>query len=203
MCSARTERVHAKHFILVSVQGASPDHPMELARMKYRAEQELMASGLAWTIIRPSAYMETWSHVIGEPLITSGKTRIFGRGTNRINFVSVHDVAQFIEHTIADPAMQGVAVDVGGPEKLGLRQFVQTSQTVTGKAGAVSAVPRPMMRVMSVLMRPINPALSRQIQAGVVMDTRDMTFDPADLERRYPSIPLTGLAEVIRRDYPS
>lgn len=58
-----------------------------------------------------------------------------------------------------------------------------------------------MMRVMSVLMRPINPALARQIQASVVMDTGDMTFDAADLSSRCPSIPLTRLAEVVRRDY--
>jgi hypothetical protein len=60
-----------------------------------------------------------------------------------------------------------------------------------------------MMRLMSTLMRPINPMLARQIQAGVVMDTHDMTFAPADLERRYPSIPLTSLTEVVRRDYVS
>jgi NADH dehydrogenase len=68
----------AECFILVSVQGAAPDHPMELARMKYLAEQELKASGLAWTIIRASAFMETWAALIGEPLIKTGKTRIFG-----------------------------------------------------------------------------------------------------------------------------
>jgi uncharacterized protein YbjT (DUF2867 family) len=113
----------------------------------------------------------------------------------------VHDVARFIERAVTDPAMRGVAVDVGGPENLSFRQFVETIQTVTGKTGEVNAVPLPMMRVLSVLMRPVNPTLARQIQAGVVMDTRDMTFDPADLVRRYPSIPLTSLAEVVRRDY--
>jgi uncharacterized protein YbjT (DUF2867 family) len=46
-----------EHFVLVSIQGAAPDHPMELFRMKYLAEEELKASGLAWTIIRPTAYM--------------------------------------------------------------------------------------------------------------------------------------------------
>ena len=50
-------------------------------------------------------------------------------------------------------------------------------------------------------MRPVNPTLARQIQAGVVLDTHDMSFDPADTDRRHPSIPLTSLAEVVRRDY--
>jgi hypothetical protein len=52
-----------------------------------------------------------------------------------------------------------------------------------------------------VLMRPVNPTLARQIHAGVVMDTQDFSFDPSETERRYPSIPLTSLAEVVRRDY--
>jgi hypothetical protein len=97
--------------------------------------------------------------------------------------------------------MRGVALDVGGPENISLRQFVETVQSVTGKTGAVSAVPLPMMRVMSVLMRPINPMLARQIGAGVVMDTSDMSFDSTDIERRYSSIPLTSLTQVVRRDY--
>ena len=64
-----------EHFVLVSIQGAAPDHPMELFRMKYLAEEELKASGLAWTIVRPTAYMETWAALIGEPLLESGRTR--------------------------------------------------------------------------------------------------------------------------------
>ncbi len=189
------------HFILVSIQGAAPDHPMELFRMKHLAEEELKASGLTWTIIRPTAYMETWATLIGEPLLKSGRTRIFGRGNNPINFVSAHDVARFVELAVVDPAMRGEVVEVGGPENLTMEQFAQTFEAVSGKAGKVSYVPLPMMRLMSVLMRPINPTLARQIHAGVVMDTHDSSFDPSETIRRYPQVPLTSLAEVVRRDY--
>jgi hypothetical protein len=58
-----------------------------------------------------------------------------------------------------------------------------------------------MMRLMAVAMRPVNAMLARQIQAGVVMDTQDMTFDPSAMRSRYPSLSYTSLAEVIRRDY--
>jgi len=192
-----------QHFILMSVHGASPDHPMELFRMKYAAEQELRRSGLAWTIIRATAFMETWSKLLGEPLLNSGKTRVFGRGTNPINFVSAHDVARFVELAVIDPAMQSSTVDVGGPQNLSMRQFAETFKTVAGNAGAINSVPLPIMRLMAVLLRPIKPAVARQIQAGVVMDTHDMTFDPSETSRRYPSAPLTTLAEVVRRDYSS
>ena len=191
----------AEHFILVSIQGASPDHPMELHRMKYLAEQELKASGLAWAIIRPTAYMETWAGVIGEPLLKSGRTRIFGRGDNPINFVSAHDVARFVELAVLDPAMCGEVVEVGGPENLSMKQVAQIFETVTGKAGKKSHMPLPMMRLMSVLMRPVNPTLARQAQAGVVMDTHDFSFDSSEISHRYPSISPTSLADVVRRDY--
>jgi uncharacterized protein YbjT (DUF2867 family) len=193
--------VAAEHFILVSIQGAAPDHPMELFRMKYVAEQELRASGLAWTVIRPTAYMETWARLIGEPLLATGRTRIFGRGTNPINFISVYDVARFVELAVVDPAMRGEIVEVGGPENLSMRQVARTFETVTGKTGRKSYVPLPMMRLMAVLMRPVNPTLARQVHAGVVMDTYQMSFDSSETTRRYPSIPLTTLAEVVRRDY--
>jgi uncharacterized protein YbjT (DUF2867 family) len=189
------------HFILVSIQGAAPDHPMELFRMKYQAEQELKASGLTWTIIRPTAYMETWGTLIGEPLLKTGRTRIFGRGNNPINFVSAHDVARFVELAVLDPAMRGEVVEVGGPENFSMKQVAQTFEAVTGKEGKMSHVPLPMMRLMSVIMRPVNPMLARQIQAGVVMDTYDFSFDPSETIRRYPSIPPMSLAEVVRRDY--
>ena len=38
-----------------------------------------------------------------------------------------------------------------------------------------------MMRLAAVLMRQLNPTLARQIRAGVVMDTHDMSFDPSPI----------------------
>jgi uncharacterized protein YbjT (DUF2867 family) len=190
-----------EHLILLSVHGAAADHPMELFRMKYAAEQDLRASRLAWTIIRPTAYMETWAMLIGEPLIETGKTRLFGRCRNPINFVSAADVARFVELAVVDPNLRGSEVEVGGPENLTMRQFERSFEAGIGKEGTVSQIPLPMMRLMSMLIRPVNPTLARQIQAGVVMDTRDMSFDPAETSQRYPSIEPITLAAMIQRDY--
>lgn len=191
----------AEHLVLLSAQGAAPDHPMELYRMKLRAEEALRASGLAWTILRASAFMETWAVLVGEPLLRTGKTTLFGRGRNPLNFVSAHDVAAFVELAVTDPAMRGAAVDVGGPENLTFREVVATFERETGRRGATRHVPLPVMRAASVLMRPFHPGLARQIQAGVVMDTHGMSFDGAERGRSYPSIPLTTLAQVVRRDH--
>jgi NADH dehydrogenase len=191
-----------EHFILLSVCQAASDHPIELFRMKNRAEEELRASGLAWTIIRPTAYLETWVGLLGAPLLHTGSTRIFGRGENPINFVSARDVAHLVDLAVADHAMRGATVDVGGPENLTTKEVVETFQTLTGTRGKVRHIPLPMMRVMSALMKPFDPTMARLIEAAVVMDTRDMTFDPSETHRRYPSISATSLADVVRKDYP-
>jgi uncharacterized protein YbjT (DUF2867 family) len=190
-----------EHFIMMSIHGAAPDHPMELFRMKYLAEQEVRGSGLAWTIIRPTAYMETYLDLIAKPLLKSGKTRIFGRGANPINFVSVHDVAALVEEAVVDPHMRGRAIDIGGPENLTMEQLAELVQEVTGKTGSVGHVPLPMMRVMATVARPVNGTLARQIQAGVVMDTRDMAFTGARTGEEGAPRPLSHLTDVIRREY--
>jgi uncharacterized protein YbjT (DUF2867 family) len=197
--AARTAGV--EHFILVSVHGAAPDHPMELFRMKYLAEQELRESGLAWTIIRPTAFMETWATIVGKPLLESGRTRVFGRGNNPINFVSADDVARYVELAVVDEGLRGGPMEVGGPENLTMNQFAGTFEVLTGKEGKKSHVPLPVMRLMAVLIRPVNPTLARQVQAGVVMDTQDMSFDPQETDSRRESVPPTSLAEIVARNF--
>jgi uncharacterized protein YbjT (DUF2867 family) len=190
-----------EHLVLVSVWGASPDHAMDLMRMKYTAEQDLKGSGLAWTIVRPSAYMETWCEVLGRPLLQRGKTKLFGRGRNPINWVSTSDVARFVELAIIDPAMRGVTIDVGGPENMTMSEFVEVFRTQTASIGGVGHVPLAAMRLMAMAMRLLNPSMARQIQAGIVMDTRLQAFDAVQTRQRYPSIPVTRLTDVVRRDF--
>jgi uncharacterized protein YbjT (DUF2867 family) len=198
---AAAERHGVERFVLVSVLGASPEHPMELARMKHLAEEKLRQSKLSWTILRPAAFTETFQEVLCAPLLANGKTALFGRANNPINFVSVHDVARFVELAATDPALAGEAIDLGGPENLSLLELVDSFRTAVGVTGKVSHIPLTMMRFLSYAARPFNPTFARMVQGGVVMDTTNMTFDATALTKRFPGIPLTTASEVARRDY--
>ncbi len=192
-------RAGVEHVVLLSIQGATADHPMELFRAKCAAEEALRASTLAWTILRPTAYMETWAALVGVPLLTNGATRIFGGGRNPINFVSAADVAQFVALAVSDPSLRNTQIDIGGPENLTMHQVVATFQSVSGRSGKVNMVPLPVLRVASVLMRLFNPTLARQMQGAIVMDTRNMAFDAAPTRRQYPAITSTSVADVARQ----
>jgi NADH dehydrogenase len=183
--------------VLTSIVGASPDSPVDLFRMKHAAEAHLRESGVPWTIVRATAFFETWIGLLEQTAGRSGRPMVFGRGDNRINFVSADDVAALVERAVTDPATRGRSIDIGGPEDLSFNQLAAAVQTAAGRTGAPRHVPRPMLRAMSVLMRPIKPELARQSQAAVLMDTADMTFDTTSTRASYPELPQTTLSDLL------
>ena len=189
----------AEHAILISIKWAAPDSPMDLARMKWVAEEDLKATRLAWTILRPSCLMETWTKLIGRPLLKTGKTTIFGHGKRATNFVSALDLARFVELAVVDPGLRGQTIDVGA-ENLTLDQFIETFAGIYGVPPSTSHFPLPVMRVMAHAMRPFNLVMARHVQTGVVIHTRDTSFDAIETRRRFPSIPVTTLADLLRHE---
>ncbi len=187
-----------KHFVFVSVQGASPDSPLEFFRIKYRTEEYLRASGLSFTILRPSAFMDLWAQLVGQPIVEQGKTTIFGCGTNPINFVAVEDVARFVRIALEDSRARNRVIEVGGPGNLTLNQVAEVFERASGRQAKKRHIPLPMMRVMAILMQPIHPALSRQIRAGIYMDTANLRYDMTETANAF-GIQLTSLEEVASR----
>ena len=175
---------------------------MSLHRAKYAAEQALQTTGVQWTIIRPAAYLETWIAIIGAKLASNGQTLVFGPGRNPINFVSAHDVAAVAALAVHDRSLHGQVLEVTGPENLPFTQLAERLITASGQPGRIRHVPLAMLRVMSVLARPVSPVFARQAQAAVVMNTTDMTADVAAIRDRFPSVPATTLDEVLRRQPP-
>jgi NADH dehydrogenase len=179
--------------VLVSVVGASPGHPIGLFRAKHAAEEALRASGLPWTIVRATAFMETWATIMGRPLQASGKVLVFGHGDNPINFVSATDVAALVELAVTDPGLRDQVLEIGGPDNLSFNQVAVILQEATGRHGTVRHIPRPALQAMAWLTTAIRPALARQARAALAMDTLDLTFDPAPARRAFPGLPNTDM----------
>jgi uncharacterized protein YbjT (DUF2867 family) len=186
-------------FVMLSIHDAGPRHPMQLFRDKWAAEEALRASGLPWTVIRPTAYLETWLGLVGGPLVETGRTRIFGTGRNPINFVSVLDVARFVQLAIADSSLRQTAIEVPGMDNLTLDQLAALAETASGRSGRKDHVPRPMMRAVRLGTLVFKPTLSALVDAALVMDTTDMTVDGPAVRAAHPSIQLTAASEVASR----
>jgi uncharacterized protein YbjT (DUF2867 family) len=150
--------------ILLSVVGASLEHPMELFRAKYAAEQYLRSSDVRWTIVRATAFVQLWAEIMAKPIV-------LGRGENPINFVSAGDVAGVVERAVMDSSLRGKVLEVGGPQNLTFNELAELLQRIRGRPARIRHVPRWLLRSMA--------PVTRQASAAVAMDTIDMTFDVA------------------------
>jgi len=185
--------------VLLSVIGARADHPMELFRAKHAAEQRLIRSTVPWTIVGATAFLELWATIMGDSLRKSGKALVFGRGTNPINFVAVGDVAAYVETAVVNPAHRGQRIDVGGPENVTFDDLAGRVARALSRSARLRHIPRPMLRAMASLARPVSAVASRQASAALVMDSMDMTFDDSALRRLFPEQPCTSIDDGLRR----
>jgi uncharacterized protein YbjT (DUF2867 family) len=183
--------------VLMSIVGASAQHPIELFRMKYVAEEYLRASGAPWTIVRATAFAEFWLDLLDQTATTSGRPVIFGRGGNPINFVSVSDVAALVERVLVDPSTRGATFEIGGPQNLSFNELAAGLQRASKRTATARHVPRAILRVLAAVLRPVQPNRARQIRAALAMDSIDLTFIATDLHRRFPELPVTSLADIL------
>jgi uncharacterized protein YbjT (DUF2867 family) len=185
-------------FVYVSVFGAAPDGPGVLWTTKYRVEEYLKASGLTYTILRPGPFMEMWGSLLGGPVLAKGKTTVFGDGTNPINFVAVDDVAEFVLVALLDPNTANTTIDVGGPDNLTMDEVVAVYEDAGGTKAKVTHLPVGLMRTMSSVMKPFNPAMSRQVGAGACMATMPHACDMSETCARF-GVTLTPMSDIAKK----
>lgn len=183
-----------QHFVFMSLVGAAPDAPIPFFRVKYATERYLRTSGLPYTIIRPTSFLDLWAQVIGQPILDRGKTVIFGSGNNPINFVAVDDVAAYVQMALTNPAARNRIIEVGGPENLTLNQFAALFERRRGHVAKKRYLARWQMQTLARMLRTVNPSASRQIEMGVYLDSADLRFDMSETHRLFP-LPTTSASE--------
>ena len=101
---------------------------------KREVEQHLRDSGLTYTILRPTFYMEVWLNPLGGFDFANARASIYGDGTNKISWLSFHDVARFALMCLDDQAAQNATFELGGPEALSPLEVVRIFEDVSGRA---------------------------------------------------------------------
>lgn len=127
-------------FIYMSYSGnIEVDCPLHTA--KRSVERHLRASGLTYTILRPSFFMEVWlSPALGLDF-SNGTARLFGSGQRPISWISFGDVAEFTVRCVGHPAARNAVIELGGPEALSPDEMVRTFEDVTGRRFETQHVP--------------------------------------------------------------
>lgn len=135
--AARTAQV--EHFVFISFRDQA-GITFPLSEAKRAVERELQASGLSWTILQASYFMEVWlSTDLGfDP--AGGKARIYGDGNSGISWISFRDVARVAAASLDQPAVRNRLIEVGGPEALSPAEVVRMFEIVGAADIAVEHV---------------------------------------------------------------
>jgi len=113
----------AEHFVFISFR-ENPGIQYPLTQAKRAAEARLKTSGIAYTIVQASYFMEVWLTPMLGFDYANGKVRIYGEGTNPVSWVSYPDVARFAAAALDVPAARNRVLHVGGPQALSPREVV-------------------------------------------------------------------------------
>jgi len=129
-----------KHFIFISFRHQyATDTP--LTEAKRSAEQALKNSGMKYTILQASIFMEVWlSPALGFNYPERG-VQIPGDGNQLISYVSYKDVATFTSASVDNPAAQNQTLEIGGPEPVSPAQVVKEFENFGGHSFATQYIP--------------------------------------------------------------
>ena len=178
-----------EHFVFISLLGADPDHPAPFMQAKGQSEAVLRESGMGYTILAPTAFMEFWpAMVVGMPVLQGQTVTLVGEGSRRHSFVSNRDVAAFAVKAVDHPAARNEHLAIGGPEALTWRDVVATYERVLERSIPVEYVA--MGEPVPGLPEPM-PALL----AG--METYDSVVEMEETSRTF-GVPLTRLETFVR-----
>lgn len=128
-----------RHFIYTSFSG-NLEIACPLRDAKRDVERHLRSSGMHFTILRPSYFMEVWfSPLVGfDP--SAHRAVIYGAGDRRISWISLKDVARFAVLAADHPAARNTTLELGGPEPLTPLEVVSIFETTLRHRFAVSYV---------------------------------------------------------------
>lgn len=111
--AARNARI--SHIVRLSAIGAAHDAPNRNGRLHALSDAELAASGIAYTIVRPSAFMQ---NLLGS---VAGGTLYHNWGHGRAGLIDTRDIAAFAAHLLTHPAEHaGKTYNLTGPASLSM-----------------------------------------------------------------------------------
>jgi uncharacterized protein YbjT (DUF2867 family) len=100
---------------------AAPDAPAADLRAKFHAEEAIVASGVPYTIFRPTYFMDTLPrHLRGQ------RALVLGRQPHALHMVAAADFARLVSRSLAVPETAGRCLDVHGPEAITIPDALRT-----------------------------------------------------------------------------
>jgi uncharacterized protein YbjT (DUF2867 family) len=167
-------RAEVERFVFVSFR-ENRDIQFPLTAAKRAVERALASSGMAYTVLQASYFMEVWlTPALGFDA-AHGKARLYGDGNQPISWISYRDVARAAAAAVIEGTGRNMVVELGGPQALTPREVVRMFEAAG--AGEITTESIPTAALENQLETATDPleqsfaGLMLQYAAGDPIDT--------------------------------
>ncbi len=152
-------------FVHMSALGTREHARSQYHRTKWAAEELVRASGLDWTIFRPSLVYSAhggFVAVFRQMSRFSPFLPAIGGGRNLLQPIALDQVANAFVGSLQIPSSIGQTYDLCGPERLEFRQVLQGILAVLDRRRLILPVPWAMARAQAMVLEFVWPRLLRR-----------------------------------------
>jgi uncharacterized protein YbjT (DUF2867 family) len=180
------KKAGVKHIVKLSVMGADAEPGISLGRMHRDSEKAIKSSGIAWTMLRPTFFMENFFNYYGaDPKKDSTVYNPHGQG--KAVWVDGRDVGEVAAAVLTGQGHEGKAYDLTGPEALGDAEALAILGQALGRKYTYVDVPEEAAR---------KAMLDMQMPAWLVDGFMELNML---VKNNWAATPATGVKDVLGR----
>ncbi len=144
-----SRKAGVRHFFYQSALGTRPGARSAYHKTKWEAEELVRASGIPFTILRPSLIYgpgDQFTIRLAEMIRLSPVLPVIGSGKSRVQPIFIDDVTACIVQAVTSECCLNEMYEIGGPEQM-------TYEEVTAAIAAAMGVRRPTLHLPLLFMR--------------------------------------------------
>lgn len=160
-----------KRFVYISIKGADIDKDFSIAKAHKMFENELIASGLDYTIIRPVGFFSGLNDLA---IMAKRKViPIIGSGEAKTNSIHQKDLAEVVvSYTWEGPEL----IELGGPQ---IHTRLEMAEMIKEKVGGqIIKVPKKIAEVGAAIPKFLNDEIHDKLDYFEYITTNDMIGEP-------------------------
>lgn len=173
-------------YLQMSALGAAKGTGSRYFESKAQAEEIVKASGLDWTIFRPSLIFGLGDEFFGQTmkgLVAAPVIPQIGDGRFLFRPVHIGDVAAAFEQALARPATIGRSFDLVGPTEYTFRELLLLVREALGSSRSILPVPLWAMKLAVPLLQVLpNPPITKDQFAMLLQGN---TADPGPMQAAF------------------
>ncbi len=181
------ERAGVGRFVLLSALWSDRDPGPVIFRVKRRAEDHLLASGLEHAILRPATFASGPSSLIGivGPTVERWGIALVPRPDSKpISFIDLDDLAEALVNAALEPRLANRILELGGSEAITLGQGADRIARRLGRPARKVRFPRPALRALRPLSRMLGFGAYEAILFYEMLADRGFHLAPGDATTR-------------------